>query len=134
MGTLSSLLPAAIDARAALIDAEHHSACRLFNGFVEGLPALALDLYGTTLVLHDHSDAKTGDEALAKEALQVAKEKLPFIQTALWKVRNSENTESRNGVMLLGDEKQLADCVQMFMDQAEKLIEVVNKPISFIPL
>lgn len=107
MGTLSSLLPAAIDARAALIDAEHHAACRLFNGFVEGLPALALDLYGATLVLHDHSDSKTGDEALAKEALQIAKEKLPFIQSALWKVRNAENTESRNGVMLLGDEKQL---------------------------
>ncbi|MBE2254078.1 MAG: class I SAM-dependent methyltransferase [Myxococcus sp.] len=107
MASLASLLPAAIDARAGLIDAEHHSACRLFNGFVEGLPALAVDLYGTTLVIYDHSDSKTGDEALAREALAIAREKLPFISSALWKVRSAENTETRNGVMLLGDEKQL---------------------------
>lgn len=107
MRSLASLLPAAIDARAPLMDAEHRSACRLFNGFIEGLPALALDLYGTTLVIHDHATAKTGDEALAREAVALTREKLPFIISALWKVRSSESTEARNGVMLLGDEKQL---------------------------
>jgi 23S rRNA (cytosine1962-C5)-methyltransferase len=107
MSSLATLLPACIDARASLLDEKHLSGCRLFNGFVEGLPTLALDLYGTTLVIYDHSSAKTGDEALAKEALELTKQKLPFITTALWKVRSSDNTELRNGVMLLGEEKQL---------------------------
>lgn len=107
MSELQSLLPKAIEVRRPLLDAAHQHACRLFNGFVEGNPALALDLYGTTLVIHDHADAKHGDEALAKEALELCRAALPFITTALWKVRNSDSAETRNGTMLLGDEKQL---------------------------
>ncbi len=107
MSSLASLLPPAFSARASLLDEKHQTACRLFNGFVEGLPSLAIDLYGTTLVLHDHSEAKTGDEAMVKEALALTKQHFPFVGTALWKVRNAPNPEQRNGVMLLGDEKQL---------------------------
>lgn len=107
MSTLATLLPPAIAARAPLLDEKHQSAARLFNGFVEGLPALALDLYGTTLVIHDHSEAKGGDEALAQAALELTQRALPFIDSALWKVRSSDNTDARNGAMLLGTEKQL---------------------------
>lgn len=107
MSPLSKLLPPAIAARAPLLDEKHQSAARLFNGFVEGLPAIALDLYGSTLVINDHAEAKKGDDALAKEALALTKAQLPFIDAALWKVRSSDNTELRNGVMLLGEEKQL---------------------------
>jgi 23S rRNA (cytosine1962-C5)-methyltransferase len=112
--TLSERLPAALEARVAanLLDDKHLSACRLFNGFVEGLPTLALDLYGTTLVINDHAEAKHGDEALAKEAVALVTQRFPFITTALWKVRNADSPETRNGVMLLGDEKGLCRRVQ----------------------
>lgn len=107
MSSLAELFPNALTARAGLLDDKHQSACRLFNGFVEGLPTIALDLYGTTLVVHDHSEGKTGNEALAREAVDLVKKALPFVDAALWKVRGSDSTEQRNGVMLLGEEKQL---------------------------
>lgn len=112
MSTLASLFAPALAARKALLDDKHVSAVRLFNGFVEGLPSLALDLYGTTLIINDHSESKTGDEALAKEALALVKEALPFVTTALWKVRSSDQPETRNGTMLLGDESQLCRRIQ----------------------
>jgi 23S rRNA (cytosine1962-C5)-methyltransferase len=107
--TLSQLLPAALEARraAGLLDDKHQSACRLFNGFVEGLPAMALDLYGTTLVVNDHAESKRGDEALARQAVELVRQALPFVTTALWKVRSADAAETRNGLMLLGDEKAL---------------------------
>lgn len=107
MTTLSALLPRALAARQPLLDEKHVSACRLFNGFTEGLPTLALDLYGTTLVIHDHSDSKLGDEELARQALAMVRQALPFVTTALWKVRNADSTETRNGVVLLGEPKSL---------------------------
>jgi 23S rRNA (cytosine1962-C5)-methyltransferase len=107
--TLSDRFPAALEVRraAGLFDDKHQTACRLFNGFVEGLPALTLDLYGTTLVVNDHAESKRGDEALAKEAVELVRAALPFVSTALWKVRNADAPETRNGLMLLGDEKAL---------------------------
>lgn len=107
MSALSTLFPAALAARAPLLDEKHVSAVRLFNGFSEGLPSLSLELYGTTLVIHDHSENKRGDEALANEALALVTAALPWVTTALWKVRSSDQAESRNGLMLLGEEKNL---------------------------
>ena len=54
---MHSLLDAALRARAPLHDDEHVGALRLFNGFSEGDPTLALDVYGRTLVAHDHAHA-----------------------------------------------------------------------------
>jgi hypothetical protein len=46
---LPSLLEKAIASRVPLLDSRHESAFRLFNGFYEGYPDLALDVYGRTL-------------------------------------------------------------------------------------
>ena len=54
--TISALLERAVDARSVLFDERHQAAFRLFNGFLEGCPALAIDLYAATVVLHNYAD------------------------------------------------------------------------------
>ncbi len=101
-----ALLDAALEARAALLDARHESAVRLFNGFVEGLPNLVVDLCGTTLVLHDYA-GEAGDEPLVREATGHIARKFPWVICAVWKRRHSQSLELRNGTLLLGDKPQL---------------------------
>jgi 23S rRNA (cytosine1962-C5)-methyltransferase len=105
---LEQRLTLAIDARLPLLEPKHESAVRLFNGFTEGFPALAIDLYARTVVLHDYAPSAQGDEAMARSALAVVQAKLPWVNAALWKVRHSKDVEPRNGSMLLGEEKGLA--------------------------
>lgn len=103
---LASLLSNAIAARAQLLEPEHESALRLFNGFHEGFPALAVDLYGRTLVLHDYAEAR-GDETSVRVALDAARSALPWVRAALWKVRDAPYAEARNGRLLLGSRDDL---------------------------
>jgi 23S rRNA (cytosine1962-C5)-methyltransferase len=105
---LAALIEPAIAARSSLFDDRHEGALRLFNGFTEGLPVLALDVYAKTLLLHDYSAGEQGDEALAREALEVVRRHLPWLSCAVWKVRHSKSQDLRNGSYLLGGEPQLA--------------------------
>ncbi len=105
---LHALLDAALDARSAFLDEAHTSAFRLFNGFLEGHPTLALEVYGKTLVLHDYTDAERGDEAMAKDALAHVRARLPWIDCGLWKLRHAKAPEARNGTVVFGDAKKLA--------------------------
>ncbi|MGC4113935.1 MAG: class I SAM-dependent methyltransferase [Myxococcales bacterium] len=100
---LTTTFSNASQARSSLLDDKHESACRLFNGFYEGFPALAVDLYGHTLVIHDYSEKGEGDEASAKAVVDAAKAQWPWITAALWKVRDSQDPLSRNGRFLLGE-------------------------------
>ncbi|HEY3445685.1 MAG TPA: class I SAM-dependent methyltransferase [Myxococcales bacterium] len=100
---LSTTFTKAAQARSGLLDEKQESACRLFNGFYEGFPAMAVDLYGRTLVIHDYSEKGEGDEASAKAIVEAAKALLPWIRVALWKVRESLIPLERNGRCLLGE-------------------------------
>ena len=51
-----TLLGTALSAREYLLNERHESAFRLFNGFYEGFPELAVDLYSRTLVIHNYAD------------------------------------------------------------------------------
>ena len=55
--SLISRLAKALSARGELIEPPHQSAFRLFNGFLEGCPQLAIDLYGSTLLFHNYAAA-----------------------------------------------------------------------------
>lgn len=105
---LSAILATAFAARAAYVDPAHQAAFRLFNGFREGYPAVVLDVYGTTLVIHDHADAECGDEATVRDAAESARNAFPWLTTALWKVRAAGDRERRNGTLLWGDATALA--------------------------
>jgi 23S rRNA (cytosine1962-C5)-methyltransferase len=100
-GTLARV-GAAIDARAGLIARPYDRALRLFNGFSEGHPPLALDLYARTLVVHDHADGPDGDRTLAEGVVELARGRLPFLRAALRKVRKAEAPEARRGHLLFG--------------------------------
>ncbi len=97
-------LDAAIDARASLFDAAHVGALRLFNGFTEGDPTLALDVFGRTLVVLDHGDETGERRARVDAVVATVRAKLPWLKAAIWKARRAETTEARNGVLVWGDE------------------------------
>jgi len=101
--TVLSLLEKALKNRSALLDERHLSALRLFNGFTEGLPGLAVDLYATSLVIHNLSDPPP----LLDAAIQVAREfflaRLPWLQTIISKTRHTEIPGQKYGLLLLGN-------------------------------
>jgi len=86
-------------------DTLHNTAFRLFNGFLEGDPDLAIDLYGRTLLLHNYADDPASAAAAAskvQQAWQFLQGELPWLQTALVKTRSSPDPASRRGVLLAG--------------------------------
>ena len=93
------VLEAAIAARAPVIDAAHETAFRLLNGFSEGLPALALDVYQRCVVLHDYTPG--GDAGLTAQALATARAQLPWLTSAVVKVRDGAPA-ARNGRVVFG--------------------------------
>lgn len=102
---------AALAHRLPRLNAPHTSALRLFNGYTEGFPRVAVDLYGTTLVLHD-ATSPTGDRPGMLALIEHARAAMPWVTTALWKRRESASQEERNGQLLLGTEQDLTRRIQ----------------------
>lgn len=103
------LLSRALDARAGLFDERHETAFRLFNGFTEGQPQLAVDLYARTLVLHDYSETSEQERGQGQQGLSIVaaaeqfyQSRLPWISAALLKSRQSANPEDRAGRLVTG--------------------------------
>jgi 23S rRNA (cytosine1962-C5)-methyltransferase len=101
--SLDELLAGALAARAALFDARYEVAFRLFNGFTEGWPALAADLYAQTLVFHDYSEAPGEGQAAAAVAQHFYQSRLPWISAVLLKTHHAGDAEMRKGKLLAGD-------------------------------
>ncbi|MBP6823966.1 MAG: class I SAM-dependent methyltransferase [Acidobacteria bacterium] len=97
------LLAGALAARASLLDARHESAFRLFNGFTEGWPSLAVDLYAQTLVLHDYSETPEESQPVVTTVQEFYQSQLPWISAVLLKTRSAKDAEARNGVLLFGE-------------------------------
>jgi 23S rRNA (cytosine1962-C5)-methyltransferase len=102
---LASLINDAMDSRAEFVDSRHATAFRLFNGFTEGLPELALDIYATALVLHDYSDPP--DESVGVQVMKVVCGRWPWVTSVILKCRQTEDRDARNGQILLGTEADL---------------------------
>lgn len=105
---VTPLLEAAIAARAPLVDAAHATAFRLLNGFSEGLPHLVLDVYQRCLLLHDYTPG--GDPQLTAQALATARAQLPWLTSAVVKVRDG-TAAARNGRVVFGASGDLPDRV-----------------------
>ena len=99
MSTLEKYLDYALEARSALMDANHSQGLRLFSGFYEGYPDLVVDLYGDTLVLFDYGE--TGNILTA--AQEHLLEKLPWINCVIHKTRSARDPAQRRGVLAFGD-------------------------------
>jgi len=106
---VQSLLDAALRARAPLLDDDHRGAWRLFHGFSEGDPSLALDVYGRTLVAHDRATAR--DEGRVESVVAQVFDRLPWLRAAVWKSRRAPAGE-RNGRVVRGDAAALDDRVR----------------------
>jgi len=95
-------LEKAMEARASSFDARHEFAFRLFNGFTEGEPNLVVDLYASTLVIHNYADDPTQGNALVEEARQFLQDKLVWLRAGIVKTRNATPQEEKRGQLLFG--------------------------------
>lgn len=104
--SLEELLAGALAARAELFDARHEAAFRLFNGFTEGWPTLAADLYAQTLILHDYTAAPAAAQANKSSVLAAAQQfyqaRLPWLGAVLLKTHHAPTAAARNGRLLAG--------------------------------
>src|SRR5512138_596609 len=100
---ISSLLEKALEARASLFDARHETAFRLFNGFTEGNPDLAIDLYASTLVIHNYAEDAAPGSLLVGQAQQFLQDALVWLRAGIVKVRNGKTQEEKRGQLLFGE-------------------------------
>ena len=99
---VANLLEKAFTARAGLFDEKHQSAFRLFNGFTEGQPSLAVDLYDRTLVFHNYADIPLQGIAAVRDAQAFYLAQLPWVQTIVLKTRRGTTQQEKNGLLLHG--------------------------------
>ncbi len=109
--TLLARLDRAFEARRPLLESGTTSAFRLLHGFVEGVPGLALDVLGHTLVAFDHTTPR-GSGRLVQKATERARAFVPGLTAVLWKVRKSPDRVARCGRVVWGDEAALATTVE----------------------
>jgi 23S rRNA (cytosine1962-C5)-methyltransferase len=98
---LNQLLANALTARADLLDAKHQSAVRLFNGFTEGWPDLAVDLYAGTALIHNYANRPLEGAPAVRLAQDMLREHFPWVHTLIVKVRHGSD-EDRRGQMVFG--------------------------------
>ena len=103
MQPLPKLLDQCMVARAALFDAAHESAFRLFNGFTEGCPDLVIDLYSSTVVLTNYADPPQVGQAWIIAAQDFLQTRLPWLRAGILKTRNGKSAAEKHGTSLFGD-------------------------------
>lgn len=99
---MQTVLQPALDCRAELFEPSHQSAFRLFNGFTEGLPALAVDLYASTLLIHNLADPPSSLDLAVKDALDFYLSHLPWLQAVVLKTRHAASRADKCGQLLFG--------------------------------
>ena len=107
---LETLLERALQARQTFFDPPHESAFRLFNGFLEGCPELAVDVYAATAVLHDYADRAAEGEVNAGAARRFLLERLPWIRAIVLKVRRGPTDAARCGRLIHGAQADRKVC------------------------
>ncbi len=93
----------ALSARKDLLDPQHLTAVRLFNGFYEGLPGLVVDLYGRTLLLFSYEKASSSSKRILHDAQKILLEAFPWIETVIQKERYASSVTLRKGEIVFGN-------------------------------
>ena len=99
---ISTLLAQAIELRRSLFDPAHESAFRLFNGFSEGNPDLAMDIYASTLVIHNYADDPTQNQSSVQEAIDDLRNALSWLHAGVIKTRNGKTQDEKRGQLIFG--------------------------------
>jgi 23S rRNA (cytosine1962-C5)-methyltransferase len=97
------LLTKAIEARRSFMDDAHQSAFRLFNGFSEGDPDLVLDVYASTLVVHNYADEPSQNQSTLQELIGFLKGSLHWLHAGIVKTRNGKTQEEKQGQLIFGE-------------------------------
>ncbi len=100
---LLALLDRAVTARAELYDERHETAFRLFNGFIEGAPDLAIDLYARTAVIHDYAATPDVAHPALAGVMEYLRGRLPWLRAVVLKRRHAAEPDARRGVLLHGE-------------------------------
>jgi 23S rRNA (cytosine1962-C5)-methyltransferase len=100
---VKSLLDQAIASRRTLADARHETAFRLFNGFYEGNPDLVLDIYGSTLVVHNYIDDPSQNRSLIQEIAEYLHTSISWLRAGIVKTRNGKTQEEKRGILIFGE-------------------------------
>jgi 23S rRNA (cytosine1962-C5)-methyltransferase len=97
------LLERATASRKTLFDSSHESAFRLFNGFYEGYPDLALDIYGSTLVVHNYADDPSQNQNVIQETTSYLRNDINWLRAGVLKTRNGRTQEEKKGIVFFGE-------------------------------
>jgi 23S rRNA (cytosine1962-C5)-methyltransferase len=100
---ITSLLEKAIAARVHLVDTAHLSAFRLFNGFSEGDPHLAIDVYASTLVVHNYADDPAQNRSTLEEAIAYLRSSIKWLRAGIVKTRNGKTQQDKQGHLIFGE-------------------------------
>lgn len=100
---LVSQLEKAMEARQSLFDTQHESAFRLFNGFTEGNPDLVIDLYASTLLIHNYADDPMRGKLAVQQAQGFLRNKLVWLHAGIVKTRNAKTQDEKRGQLLFGE-------------------------------
>jgi len=103
-GHLEAILSQAISAREGLFDEGHKTAFRLFNGFLEGAPDLAIDLYAATALLHNYANPPAEGMPSIQMAQELLRALFPWIGAMVLKTRHADVSEERKGKIIFGGE------------------------------
>ena len=105
--TAEDIVPAlekAVQCRVPLFDERHESAFRLFNGFSEGNPDLVIDVYATTLVLHNYAEHPARGELLVDFAVPFLRNKMGWLRAGMVKIRHGASQSEKRGRLLFGQQ------------------------------
>ena len=99
---ITPLLEKALTARAPLIDPQHETAFRLFNGFIEGCPELVIDLYASTAVIHNYAADPGQGTAFVQEAQNFLAASVDWLTAVIVKTRSGRTPPEKNGQLVFG--------------------------------
>src|SRR5689334_8980708 len=99
---MRELLEGALAARESLFDARHQTGFRLFNGFNEGRPALVIDLYARTALIHNYADPPADGIPAVQAAQEFLRTCLPWVECIVVKTRNGGTAQDKQGTLVYG--------------------------------
>jgi 23S rRNA (cytosine1962-C5)-methyltransferase len=105
---LTLRLGAALDERAGCADASHRAAYRLLNGFLEGVPGIVVDVYGSTAVIHDYAPPSDAARACVEATSAYLRARLPWLRAVLVKPRRAADPAVRRGRLEAGTAADIA--------------------------
>ncbi len=100
------LLEKALLKRLTAGEVQQENACRLLNGFTEGVSGLVVEQYGKTLVFFFHHLQKQSAESFVEQATPVFLQNIPWLDCSIIKLRPSDDPHDRRGRIVRGETPQ----------------------------